>query len=141
MDLHEPNASRRYKVIGMNLPANVNGTPAAVGKLPTLPMLEPHHASRGSDAGTGSGADRSASTGANNDASVSAGDAATVTDHVKSRARTNLSLGSGGSSGKGGICASPDGLHFDMADCEWLTFDNMHWDTWSNIFYDNRTAR
>eukprot|EP00662_Eupelagonemidae_sp_cell21_P043579 gene43579-65103_t len=41
---------------------------------------------------------------------------------------------------KGGICTSADGVHFDGTDCIWLNFTDMHWDTWSNIFYDERSG-
>eukprot|EP00035_Acanthoeca_spectabilis_P012247 m.218104 g.218104 ORF g.218104 m.218104 type:complete len:124 (+) comp15568_c0_seq5:672-1043(+) len=31
-----------------------------------------------------------------------------------------------GGESPGGICASPDGLHFHGSDCQWLKFNNMH---------------
>lgn len=41
---------------------------------------------------------------------------------------------------RGGVCGSADGLHFRAEDCQWLSFAGMHWDTWSNIFWDNRSG-
>ena len=41
---------------------------------------------------------------------------------------------------QGGICASPDGLNFTDADCTWLTITNSHWDSWSTLFWDEKSA-
>ena len=37
---------------------------------------------------------------------------------------------------QGGICASPDGLNFTDAGCQWLAINNSHWDSWSTMFWD-----
>jgi len=36
----------------------------------------------------------------------------------------------------GGICASPDGLNYTYANCQWLEINNSHWDSWSTMFWD-----
>jgi hypothetical protein len=75
-DVHEANASLRYKAVGNNLPLNFGVSPPA-GSVPT---------------------------------------------------------------NRGGVCGSPDGVHYKAEDCQWLSFSGMHWDCWSNIFYDSRTG-
>ena len=46
--------------------------------------------------------------------------------------------GPGRDMGGGGVCMGPDGLHFP--DCYNFDIKNVHWDTWTNMFYDDRSG-
>lgn len=40
---------------------------------------------------------------------------------------------------EGGICASPDGLNYTIGECQWLNISHAHWDTWSTMFWDEKS--